>query len=66
MATKPTHVRIKALGKVLDTIQNTMELMGGKERDGARVALNAVRKEYGLPIDGEQMTIADFTEKGKK
>jgi hypothetical protein len=46
----PRSVRIPALSKTLDTIQNTMELFDGETRKGAIIALNAVRKEYKIPI----------------
>jgi hypothetical protein len=49
----PRSVRIQALSKTLDTIQNTLELFNGDMRKGAIIALNAVRKEYKIPFDEE-------------
>jgi hypothetical protein len=43
-------VRIPSLSKTLDTIQDTIELMGGEKGDGAKLALDAVRKAYGIPL----------------
>ncbi len=49
----PTIVRILALSKTLDSIQNTLELFEGDIKKGAIIALNAVRKEYKIPIVDE-------------
>jgi len=48
-------VRVSSLAKVLDTIQSALEAgMTEEQAKGARWALNAVRREYGIPIKGER------------
>lgn len=48
-------VRVSSLAKVLDTIQSALEAgMTEEQAKGARWALDAVRREYGIPIKGEQ------------
>jgi hypothetical protein len=62
--TKPTHVRKNAVIRALDSVQSTLELLEDKrEKKGAILALNAVRKHLDLPLDGEQI---ELFEEGKK
>ncbi len=61
---QPTTIRTNTLADVLDTIQATMEQIGGEKRKGAEIALNAVRAKFGIPMDGEQMEL--FEKEGKK
>jgi len=51
-------VRVTSLARVLDTIQNTLETgLTPEQKKGARWALNAVRREFGIPADGDQMEL---------
>lgn len=60
----PVQIRVAGLGDTLETIQSTIEMMEDKKmKQGAIIALNAVRKKYGLPLDGEQM---ELFKEGKK
>jgi len=59
-------VRISSLAKTLDTIQAALEAGMTKEQaKGARWALNAVRREFGIPADGEQLQM-DLEPKRKR
>ena len=59
-------VRISSLAKTLDTIQSALEAGMTKEQaKGARWALNAVRREFGIPADGDQMELNLRGEKKK-
>lgn len=53
LSQSPRTIRTQALSKTLDTIQNTLELFDGDTKRGAIIALNAVRKEYKIPIVDE-------------
>lgn len=53
MGKQQTIVRISSLAKTLDTIQNTIELMSADKQEGAKIALDAVRKAYGIPLAGQ-------------
>lgn len=50
MKQSQVQVRVSSLAKTLNTIQKTLELLGGSQKEGAILALNAVRREYGIPI----------------
>lgn len=63
MKKQPVTIRTSTLSDVLDTIQDIMEQIGGERQRGAEIALNAVRKKFGIPISGEQM---DLFENEKK
>jgi len=59
-------VRITSLAKTLDTIQAALEAgMTAEQIKGARWALNAVRREFGIPADGEQLQM-DLKPKKKR
>ena len=59
-------VRITSLAKTLDTIQVALEAgMTAEQIKGARWALNAVRREFGIPADGDQMELNLRGEKKK-
>ena len=57
--TKPTtHIRTNTLARVLDSVQTTVDLLEDKrKKEGAILALNAVRKHFKLPLDGEQIEL---------
>jgi hypothetical protein len=47
-------IRVTALAKTLDIIQATLEAgLPPEQIKGAKWALDAVRREYGIPIKGE-------------
>lgn len=50
LSQSPRTIRTQSLSKTLDTIQNTLELVEGETKRGAIIALNAVRREYKIPI----------------
>jgi hypothetical protein len=48
-------VRISSLARTLDIIQATLEAgLPPEQKKGAKWALDAVRREYGIPIKGER------------
>ena len=48
-------IRVTALAKTLDTIQATLEAgLPPEQQKGARWALNAVRREYGIPVQEDE------------
>jgi hypothetical protein len=64
--TQQKIVRVTSLARVLDTIQNTLETgLTSEQKKGARWALNAVRREFGIPADGDQMELNLRGEKKK-
>jgi hypothetical protein len=59
-------VRVTSLAKTLDIIQATLEAgMTEEQKKGARWALNAVRREFGIPADGDQLEL-ELKGKGRK
>jgi hypothetical protein len=59
----PTSIRTTTIAKTLDTIQNTLSLVNGDIGKGAEIALNAVRKELGIPLPGEQLDLFEVAAK---
>jgi hypothetical protein len=57
--TTPKTIRTTGLANTLDTIQKTLELLGGERKEGAILALNAVRARYGIPLEGQQLELFD-------
>lgn len=53
----PSTIRVKNLAQTLDHIQHVFQELGGEKRKGAEAALNAVRRSYGIPADGEQIEL---------
>ena len=63
MKKQPVTIRTTTLSDVLDTVQDNMEQIGGEQKRGAEIALNAVRKKFGIPISGEQMDLFETEKK---
>lgn len=61
---QPVTIRTSTLADVLDTIQATMEQIGGDKKKGAEMALNAVRAKFGIPMDGEQLGLFEKPQRG--
>jgi hypothetical protein len=54
---KPEVIRVSNLAKTLDTIQHVFEGMGGEKKKMAEIVINAIRRTYGIPADGEQLEL---------
>lgn len=54
---QPTTIRTNTLAQVLDMVQTIMQQIGGERQKGAEIALNAVRAQFGIPVDGEQLEL---------
>lgn len=55
MNKKPaTMVRVTSLAKTMETIENTTSLLNDDQKMGALIALNALRKEYGIPLSPKE------------
>jgi hypothetical protein len=53
MKKQPVTIRTSTLADVLETIQDMMEEVGGEQQKGAEIAINTIRKKFGIPIKGE-------------
>jgi hypothetical protein len=62
MKKQPVTIRTSTLSDVLDTIQDIMEQIGGEKQKGAEIALNAIRKKFGIPVSGEQIDLFEDEE----
>jgi len=62
MKKQPVTIRTSTLSDVLDTIQDIMEQVGGEKQRGAEIAINAVRKKFGIPLSGEQIDLFEDEE----
>lgn len=54
---KPEVIRVSNLANTLDTIQNVFKGMGKEQQRMAEIVINAIRRSYGIPVDGEQLEL---------
>lgn len=60
-------VRISSLARTLDIIQATLEAgLPPEQKKGAKWALDAVRREYGIPLEGEQPEMDESPKRGEE
>lgn len=60
-------IRATALAKTLDTSQATLEAgLPPEQQKGAKWALDAVRREYGIPLEGEQPEMDESPKRGEE
>jgi hypothetical protein len=54
---KPEVIRVSNLANTLDHIQNVFKSIGGNQQKMAEIVINAIRRSYGIPVDGEQLEL---------